>query len=568
MSDCLSDLPTELIENILDHISIVDIFSSVCFVNKRLYSVTFDYSRFSLDFNCIGKTKKQFDFICNHHLTSRIASLTFDNDDNGITNAKNIRFLCSINVNDIFPNLHSITINKIDSNIWNTIQTRLSSFIVLRSISIGDVHDDSNPALMSLILHDLLFTVRSLKYLSLGTSFGRNEPITISSSSFVMQTSAIERLILTGISINLHELFIVAPILRQLDARLIVNQSFYDEMIFQPPFNLQQLSIKTDHITILEIKRLLSSMIRLTHLTLDIDNTESDLINGHTWIPLLTRIIVFQFVFRISRNDNIDLDSFRTQFWLEEKKWYVTFDQWIDNYDSFLYTNPCCTSYNYPLPFMKKILVTESTGLEPMTYPHNEYLFFDYHLPMQEEHLGRFTHAHTLLVKSDLSMSLESIIRCIDLSRIIHFLQGDSEKEEASNEFVRILHSLPHLRSLCLNISTLILLFDRHWPQITNLNMKSSSFDEYRCLSSTRINALWRSFTHLKEFAFDRQSVRKLSKLFNDMPMTLSNIHIRHYGNLYGYKPELITRQWLEQKTKLNDFDYFHENERNVYLWL
>ncbi len=103
MSDYLSDLPTELIEKILDHISIVDILSSVYFVNRRLYSVSIVYSRFSLDFNCITK-KKHFDLICNDlpNLTSRIASFTFDNNDNRITFAKNIRFLCSITVNDVF----------------------------------------------------------------------------------------------------------------------------------------------------------------------------------------------------------------------------------------------------------------------------------------------------------------------------------------------------------------------------------------------------------------------------------------------------------------------------------
>jgi hypothetical protein len=384
-----------------------------------------------------------------------------------------------------------------------------------------------------------------------------------------MQTSTIECLTLTGIQINLYQLLVVAPMLRQLDANLFVCQPISDDMIFQSPFNLRQLSIRINRITMLKIKRLLSLIIRLTHLTLHIDETESDMINGHLWIPLLTRIIVFQFMFRVSKRAKVDLDSFRTQFWLEEKKWYVTFDQWIDTPDSFLYTNPCCADYYYPLPFMEKTsLATESTGLEPITFPHSKSLFFDWNSPMQKEHLCRFTHAHKLIVEGDLGMSLEYIIRCIDLSRITSFIQGKSEIEQSSDEFVHILHSLPHLRSLCLNISTLILLFDRHWPKIINLNMKRNSFDPCKCLSSTKINAFWRSFTHLKQFSFDRQSVRKLSKLFNNMTMTLSNIWIRHNGNLYDYKPQLIARQWLEQNTKLSDFDYFHDNKLDVYLWL
>jgi hypothetical protein len=82
-------------------------------------------------------------------------------------------------------------------------------------------------------------------------------------------------------------------------------------------------------------------------------------------------------MFGISKRHNVDLDSFRTQFWLEEKKWYVTLDQWIDTFVSFLYTNP--------LPFMDKTLVTKSTSLQPMKFPYTEYLVFDWDLPMQKE---------------------------------------------------------------------------------------------------------------------------------------------------------------------------------------
>ncbi|CAF1414533.1 unnamed protein product [Rotaria sordida] len=274
-------------------------------------------------------------------------------------------------------------------------------------------------------------------------------------------------------------------------------------------------------------------------------------------------------MFRISKKDNIDLDSFRTQFWLEEKKWFVTFDQWIDTSVSFLYTNPCCTEYRYPLTFMKKALVTESTGLVPTTFPHTQYLIFDWNLPMQKEHLCRFTHIYTLLMEDNLDLSFKFINSCIDLSRITSFVQGRSEKEQSRNEFVHILHILPHLRSLCLNISTLVLLFDRHWPQIIDLNMKINTFDSSsKYLSSAEIDAFWHSFTHLKQFTFHRQSIRDLSRLFNKMTMTLSNIWIRHLGILYDYNSQLTTRQWLEQNTILTDFEYFCDNWWSVHLWL
>ncbi|CAF0935104.1 unnamed protein product [Rotaria sordida] len=472
-------------------------------------------------------------------------------------------------MNDIFPNLHSITLNKIDSNIWNLIRTRLPSFISLRSIFIYSVDDldESTATLMSLIFHDLLFNVKSLKHLFLETLYGQNETIIISTSSLI-QTSTIECLTVIGIQINLHQIFAIAPMLRQLNVKLIVTQFYEIDTIFQPSINLQQLSINNNRMTMFEIRHLLSSMTCLTYLSLDIDNVDNDMINGNVWIPLLTRIIAFQFIFKISNEMNIDLNTFRTQFWLEEKKWYVTFDQWTDTSCSFLYTNPCFNGYYYPLLFVKKTLITESTGLEPTTYPHTKYLFFDIQSPMSQAHLRRFTHAHTLIVESDFDISFKNIITCIDLSRITSFVQGKLETKQSNNEFVRILHNLPHLRSLCLHTSTLILFFNRHWPQILDLNMKIDSLRPFKRLSSNEIDALWRSFTHLKQLEFDRQSVRNLSRLFNTMTMTLSNVSIRHYGDINNLNPRMVTRQWLEQNTKLCQFDYFKDNKWEVYLWL
>ncbi|CAF2837378.1 unnamed protein product [Rotaria sp. Silwood2] len=462
-----------------------------------------------------------------------------------------------------------MTLNKIDSNMWKLIRTRLPSFISLRSIFIDYVHDsnESTSTLMSLIFHDLLFILKSLKHLSLSTLFGRKETINISSSSLI-QTSAIECLTVIGIKINLHQILAIAPMLRQLNAKLIINPFSAIDMIFQPSINLQQLSIINNCMTMLDIRCLLSLMTRLTHLSLNIFNVESNMFNGDAWIPLLTRIIVFQFVFRILTGVNIDLNSFRTEFWLEEKKWYVTFDQWIDTSYSFLYTNPCFENYFYPLPFMKKTLVTESSGLEPTTCPHTKYLFFDTQLPIPEAHLRRFTHADTLIVERDLDISLKFITTCIDLSRITRFAQGKSETEQSNKEFVRILHCLPHLGSLCLHTSTLVLFFNRHWPQIIDLNMKVDLLGSFKRLLSNEIDALWRSFTHLQQLNFDRQGVQNLSRLFNNMTMTLSSVSIRHYGYIYDLNPQMVTRQWLEQNSKLCQFDYFQDNEWEVHLWL
>ncbi|CAF1145848.1 unnamed protein product [Rotaria sordida] len=452
---------------------------------------------------------------------------------------------------------------------WNSIRTRLPSFILLRSISIYSVFDpsQSTATLMSLIFHDLLFRVKSLKHLFLKTSYNSNETLTISLSSLI-QTSLIEYLTIIGIQINLHQIFAIAPMLRQLNVELIVTQFSDINMIFQPSINLQQLSITNNRMTMLEIRRLLLPMTRLTHLSLNISNVESDMINGDAWTPLLTRIIIFQFVFKISNGVNIDLHSFRTRFWLEEKKWYVTFDRWIGTSYSYLYTNPCFIDYSYLLSSHGNILVTKSTELEPTTYPHTEYLFVNAELLMPKAYLHRFTHVRTLYVARNLDISLGYIITCIDLSRITSFVESDSETKQSSNECVRILNSLSHLRSLTLHSSTLVLFFNRHWPQITDLDITRNLLGPYKRLSSNEIDALWHSFIHLKRLKLNRACIANLSRLFDNMTMTLSNVSIYEYRFGSDLNSPMITRQWFEQETKLRQFDYFQDDIWNVHLWL
>ncbi|CAF5183437.1 unnamed protein product, partial [Rotaria sp. Silwood1] len=103
-----------------------------------------------------------------------------------------------------------------------------------------DFIDDSNQlsalALMSIIIHDLLFTVRSLKYLFVSSPYSQSKTIAISQSSCSIQTSTIECLTIKGILINLHDICIIAPRLRQLNVELTVNQIFDMNMIFQPPY--------------------------------------------------------------------------------------------------------------------------------------------------------------------------------------------------------------------------------------------------------------------------------------------------------------------------------------------
>ncbi|CAF1493902.1 unnamed protein product, partial [Rotaria sordida] len=69
---------------------------------------------------------------------------------------------------------------------------------------------------------------------------------------------------------------------------------------------------------------LLSSFPRLTYLAVFADDLDNDMANGFAWARLLQHIKHFEFELEFSddafRQQPCNLDSFRTEFWLEEKK--------------------------------------------------------------------------------------------------------------------------------------------------------------------------------------------------------------------------------------------------------
>jgi hypothetical protein len=135
-TDYLSVLPTELIETSLDHISMVDILSSVYLANRLLYSICSVYSQFQLDFNKTVKKKKRFRFFCNHlsNVASRIVSLTSDNGRNRKTNAKIVCFLFSITMNSIFS---EFTLNYFRENEFESLELDSNSTPIIYGAKIN-----------------------------------------------------------------------------------------------------------------------------------------------------------------------------------------------------------------------------------------------------------------------------------------------------------------------------------------------------------------------------------------------------------------------------------------------
>jgi hypothetical protein len=170
MTDYLTTLPVELIYKILDNISSIDILLSVCFINKRLRSISLTYPGFQLNFNHenISINKSQFDSICTQllYLTSQVVSLTLFNEDCVMKSVKNSIFFSRFSIIDTtFPNLYSLNLTYIDYDTWCLIKTRLPPLIVTLTIHLSSPDISSCLSVTSTTLSELLFLSPSLERL-------------------------------------------------------------------------------------------------------------------------------------------------------------------------------------------------------------------------------------------------------------------------------------------------------------------------------------------------------------------------------------------------------------------
>ncbi|CAF1172584.1 unnamed protein product [Rotaria sp. Silwood1] len=180
----------------------------------------------------------------------------------------------------------------------------------------------------------------------------------------------------------------------------------------------------------------------------------------------------------------------------------------------------------------------------------------------------RFTRLDHLVIEENLNTVFEYIATRLDLSYITSFSYNRSDNETPSNDFLRVLHNLPQLRSLSLPVSTLLFLFYRKWPKIVNLNIMSNYPFPSEPLISVQIDSFWRSFNRLETMSFCRETIQDVARLFDNRATTLSTVKIRHFRTLNDDDPRLITYNWLEKNTKLRQFDYFCNDARIVFIWI
>ncbi|CAF3753462.1 unnamed protein product [Rotaria sp. Silwood1] len=487
-----------------------------------------------------------------------------------MTSAKNTLFFSRFSfIDTTFPNLRSLALTHIKYDTWRFFKTRLPPLIVTFSIHLSYSDILACLSITSAILSELLFLSPLLKRLSVKMTGFLSGAVKIRPPNSAI-LSSVQYFHLESVAIDLLSLLAAAPMLQTLKGKFLPLHSKISRINSRLLY-LQQLWIELWAITWTEMATLLSSFPRLTYLTVIADNVNNDMADGFAWARSLQYIKHFEFKLKFSYDafePPLNLDSFRTKFWLEEKKWFVTYDRRLnaDN-SSMLYSNSSSLII-YPPHEIIGTLVSESTALEPTSFSHVHRLIINDQY-LKYPFLHRYTNIKELYLSqatTTFSTTLKDVLGCLDTSQIVTCKIDSAWDRNSSYELIEFLQSLPRLRRLQISDINLNYLFLHQWPHIVDLKIEHDFPSKLHVLCSTDINALCHSFTHIERLDIHSSSINNLPLLLNRMKKTLTDIIIRQPDKVNNQK--LITHEWIEQNTELHNFHYTCDYWNSVRLWL
>ncbi|CAF3864380.1 unnamed protein product [Adineta steineri] len=285
---------------------------------------------------------------------------------------------------------------------------------------------------------------------------------------------------------------------------LIINENItFDNLcrILSSASQLHKLILKQDLPTMIDHRKLTSTFPQITSLTIEqldvpIDRLESFLMltpsliylkligkecvtDGKRWEQFiqinLPHLDTFQFFMDIkkpigqTREDlQIILDSFRSSFWIEYKKWFIAGELNIERrHDIQLYTIPICKStLKYEL-YSEKIFVYTTSDISPSTTENINELNLSLKMQIYDNNILKqlllqinplFPKVTKLQIKFDYESTLKStkiFQSLIDVSRLVEvtlekysFDKGD---EILLCEIIHFIEQLPNLTSLTIH---------------------------------------------------------------------------------------------------------------------
>jgi len=468
-------------------------------------------------------------------------------------------------IDRIFPNLRALTLTSIDYETWCLFKIRFPPLITNLSIDllVPDSLECSSTAYD--VLSELLFLSPFLQRLSVKMAgFIYGDPKIRPPNSTT--TSSIQYFYFDYMEIDLLSILAVAPMLHTVEG-YFDTPDLKSEIIHLRLLYLQRLRIELCTITWIDMVALFSLFPRLIHFILIAVDVNSDMADGFAWSDLLQRIESFHFKLTFSyfafAQQPFYLHLFRTKFWIEEKKWFVTCDRTPNNSNcSMLYSNSSVIVC--PPKRMFETPISETTSPEPISSP------LVYHLRVDDEHLKypllhRYTHIKELYL-SEVTMTFKDLATYFDISQLTKCYIDHKWNRNPSLEHIEFLCRLPHLCKLNICVTNLSYLFHYQWPRIVSLTITNDHENSHTVLSLNDVEAICHSFPHIKHLDIHLLSICDPSQLINRMKMKLTNIIIRQPHKIDS--EPLITREWIERNTDLQNFHYVLDKRDKVQLWL
>ncbi|CAF3965173.1 unnamed protein product [Rotaria sp. Silwood1] len=248
---------------------------------------------------------------------------------------------------------------------------------------------------------------------------------------------------LSQCSINLlKNICLIIPWLKTLNITIIGETSNFE---FQCQLNcLARLLVKINNSagSINEIEKFLLNFPSLKHLELS-TKIDNNFVTGHQLENLSKDLITLKFIFKITL-DLIEetLDTFRTSFWLEEKCWFVAYE------NNYLYTVPCSMYTHINETFQPP---KYSTILKNSIFYDNIIKLTLYYNLIETCH--RFNNITTLEIGPE-DISIETLSAIVNLNGVINLTLSSSINK---SNIKYLLNKMPRLQSLSIDTVRLIL---------------------------------------------------------------------------------------------------------------
>ena len=336
-------LPTVSLEHILDYLPIETILFSVRYVCRNFYLLTNAYNRYTLD--CQAMIKTDFHSICRRMYLNQINSMVLSHGDQ---TPGQIQLFLSLYSLDQFGSLRSVTLLQIEECQLEVILKQLNTVPLLSSVTIT-FDQSSLLAASTLKLLAIMMRKDSLRQLALTLPEDSIDELEWPIESFIQHLQLITTISFEKFSTVLQH----SPKL----AKLVVKDCFvYDKIRLSSYSQLISLTLQDCESAIDRIEFLLSHTPSLVYLK--ILSESIDLSDGYFWEAIiqekLPQLVDFRFACQRTigvRNPYVNLPTliapFKTPFWLEIKRWFITVLVMEDTGIAYFYTLPDCPKKIY-----------------------------------------------------------------------------------------------------------------------------------------------------------------------------------------------------------------------------